>query len=77
MCKEKSMENYRLDAKERAILFELDADGMQPASRIAKKVRLSKQLVSYKIRNLQKDGVLKKNAKLQKVGWQKYLKESK
>ena len=53
------MENYRLDAKERAILFELDADGMQPASRIAKKVRLSKQLVSYKIRNLQKDGVLK------------------
>ncbi|MFH0817461.1 MAG: Lrp/AsnC family transcriptional regulator [Candidatus Micrarchaeota archaeon] len=53
------MSTQKLDLKDRSILFELDADAAQPASKIAKKVRLSKQVVNYRIRNLQRAGVLK------------------
>ncbi len=49
---------FRLDLKDRKILYELDANSRQPVSRIAKKVRLSKSTVSYKIKQLEREGVI-------------------
>jgi DNA-binding Lrp family transcriptional regulator len=53
------MEKYQLDAKDRRLLSELDTDAMQPASRIAKKARMSKQVVGYRINALQEASVLR------------------
>lgn len=47
-----------LDLKDRKILFELDLDARQPLSDLAKKVGLSKQVVSYRINNLVKNNVI-------------------
>jgi len=47
-----------LDLKDRKILFELDMDARQPLSDLAKKVGLSKQVVSYRINNLVKSNVI-------------------
>lgn len=49
-----------IDWKDRQILFHLDEDGFQPASAIAKKIRLSKQVVSYRIAELQRKGILRR-----------------
>ncbi len=49
-----------IDWKDRQILFQLDEDGFQPASTIAKKIRLSKQVVSYRIAELQRKGILRR-----------------
>lgn len=49
-----------IDWKDRKILFQLDEDGFQPASVIAKKIRLSKQVVSYRIAELQRKGILRR-----------------
>ncbi|VVC04543.1 HTH-type transcriptional regulator Ptr2 [Candidatus Bilamarchaeum dharawalense] len=49
-----------IDWKDRQILFQLDEDGFQPASAIAKKTRLSKQVVGYRIAELQRKGVLRR-----------------
>ncbi len=47
-----------LDAKDRAILYELDKDARQSNSSIAKKTRLSKEVVNYRIKNLIKNGII-------------------
>jgi len=47
-----------LDLKDRKILYEMDVDCRQPISEIAKKVRLSKDTVLYRIRKLEKDNIL-------------------
>lgn len=54
------MENIqvKLDAKDRKILSELDMDARQPLSKIAKKVRLSREVVNYRIKQLEKRGVI-------------------
>jgi len=48
----------KLDKKDRMILSELDLDARQSISRIAKKVRLSKNLVNYRIKRLESKGVI-------------------
>jgi DNA-binding Lrp family transcriptional regulator len=53
------MGDIKLDLKDKKILFELDFHARESNSAIAKKVRLSKQGVDYKIRNLVKKGVIK------------------
>lgn len=49
-----------IDWKDREILFHLDEDGFQPASKIAKKIKLSKQVVSYRISELQRKKILRR-----------------
>ena len=48
----------KLDVKDRKILSELDMDARQPLSTIAKKVRLSREVVSYRIKQLEKKGII-------------------
>jgi DNA-binding Lrp family transcriptional regulator len=49
-----------MDWKDRQILFHLDEDGFQSASAIAKKIKTSKQVVSYRIAELQRKGILRR-----------------
>lgn len=49
-----------IDWKDRQILFQLDEDGFQPASLIAKKIRLSKQVVGYRIVELERKKILRR-----------------
>ncbi|NIO19735.1 MAG: winged helix-turn-helix transcriptional regulator [Candidatus Aenigmarchaeota archaeon] len=48
----------RLDLKDRKILYELDKDARQPASRIARKVGLSTDGVNYRIKKLLENKVI-------------------
>jgi Lrp/AsnC family leucine-responsive transcriptional regulator len=48
----------KLDTKDRQLLFELDFNSRASLSELAKKLRLSKQGVDYKINNLIKKGVI-------------------
>lgn len=50
---------YELDLKDRKILYELDLDGRQPLSELAKKVKASREVVKYRIKQLQEKGILK------------------
>ncbi len=47
-----------LDARDRAILYHLDRDARLSISAIAKKIKLSKEVVNYRIKNLLKLGVI-------------------
>lgn len=47
-----------LDAKDRKIIYELEKDARQPMSKIAKKARLSKETTNYRIKRLEKEGVI-------------------
>jgi len=51
------MEN--LDLKDRKILYYLDINSRQSNSDIAKKVGLSKEVVNYRIKRLEKEGIIK------------------
>ena len=48
-----------LDLKDRKILYELDFNARQTDSEIAKKVKLSREVVSYRINRLQKSGIIR------------------
>jgi Lrp/AsnC family transcriptional regulator, leucine-responsive regulatory protein len=48
-----------LDKKDFRILYELDQDSRQSLTRLAKKVRLSRSVVDYRIRKLEQDEVIK------------------
>jgi len=48
-----------LDLKDRKILYELDFNARQTDSEIAKKVKLSREVVSYRISRLQKNGIIR------------------
>jgi DNA-binding Lrp family transcriptional regulator len=50
---------HKLDLKDRKILYELDLDARQKFSQIGKKVRLSKEVVNYRIRRLEKLSIIK------------------
>ena len=52
------MRGIKLDLKDKKILFELDFHARDSNAKIAKKVRLSKQGVDYKIRNMINKGVI-------------------
>ena len=47
-----------LDSKDKQILYQLDVTARQPVSAIAKKVRLAREVVSYRVKNLEKRGVI-------------------
>jgi DNA-binding Lrp family transcriptional regulator len=49
----------KLDLKDRKILYELDLDARQPLTQIGKKVGLSKDVVSYRMKKLQDEGIIK------------------
>ena len=51
--------SIKLDAYDKKLIYELDADSRQSASQLAKKVGISKQGCTYKIRILSERGVLK------------------
>ena len=50
---------YKLDKKDRDILYELDLDSRQSFNQIGRKVRLSKEVVQYRIKQLEKKGIIK------------------
>ena len=47
-----------IDVKDRAILYYLDQDARQSISKIAKKTKLSKEVVNYRIKKLQERGII-------------------
>lgn len=49
-----------MDVKDKKILYELCVNSRQPSTIIAKKVRLSREVVEYRIKRLQKQGIIKK-----------------
>jgi DNA-binding Lrp family transcriptional regulator len=50
----------KLDKKDRHILFELDRNSRQSVSQLAKKTRLSRDVVNYRIKQLEKSGIIQK-----------------
>jgi len=51
---------FKLDKKDHQILFELDRDSRQSISKLAKKTRLSRDVVNYRIKQLEKEGIIQK-----------------
>ncbi len=54
-----SVQEIRLDIKDRKILYQLDLNARQPVPRIAKKVGLSKEVTNYRINRLLQQGVIR------------------
>ena len=50
---------YKIDLKDRKILYQLDLDSRQSLTQIGKNVGLNKDIVSYRIKKLQDEGVIK------------------
>ncbi|MCK4318990.1 Lrp/AsnC family transcriptional regulator [Candidatus Micrarchaeota archaeon] len=50
---------YKLDNKSKKLLYELDLNARQPSSSLAKKLRVPKSLITYKISKLKKEGIIK------------------
>jgi len=50
---------YKLDKKDKDILYQLDLDSRQSFNQIGRKVRTSKEVVQYRIKQLEKEGVIK------------------
>lgn len=53
------MKQNKLDLKDRRILYQLDINARQSNAEIAKKVGLSKDVVNYRIKKLEKTGFIK------------------
>jgi len=49
----------KIDLKDRKILYELDLDARQSLTQIGKKVGLKKDMVSYRIKRMQAEGIIK------------------
>jgi len=50
---------YKIDLKDRKILYELDYDSRQSFSQIGKKVGLHKNVVSYRVKRLMENGIVR------------------
>ncbi|MEK6938308.1 MAG: Lrp/AsnC family transcriptional regulator [Nanoarchaeota archaeon] len=50
----------KLNKKDHHVLFELDRDSRQSISKLAKKTRLSRDVVGYRIKQLEKSGIIQK-----------------
>jgi DNA-binding Lrp family transcriptional regulator len=64
-----------MDDKDKLILFELQQDCRQPLSKIAKSVKLPQQTVSYRIKKLEDEKVIKKytiNINYPKLGYSRH-----
>lgn len=55
------MPKIHMDLNDRKILYELDFNSRQPISIIAKRTRLSRDVVSYRMKKLFEEGILQKN----------------
>ena len=51
---------YKLDEKDKKILYQLDVNSRQPVSVIARKTKLTKDVVNYRIKKLLEEGVIMK-----------------
>ena len=51
---------YKLDVKDRKLLYELDLNSRQSFSELGKKIRLNKNTVQYRISKLLQEGVIKR-----------------
>ncbi len=51
-------QEIKLDAKDKKILYELDMDARQAITKIAKKVKLSREVVAYRIKQMEEKGVI-------------------
>jgi DNA-binding Lrp family transcriptional regulator len=49
---------YNLDNKDKKILYQLDLNARQSFREIGKKTRLSKEVVNYRIHNMENEGVI-------------------
>ena len=54
------MKAPRLDAKDWRILHELDRDAAQPLARIAKKLHVGRDVLHYRVKRLEEQGIIKK-----------------
>ncbi len=52
------MSKYLLDLFDKKILFELDKDSSQPISKIAKKIKRSKEFANFRIHRLEKEKII-------------------
>ena len=50
---------FKLDRKDQRIIAELERDGRQSITRIAKKIGVSKEVAAYRFRRLQESGLIK------------------
>ena len=50
---------YKLDLKDKKLLYELDLNSRQSFNELAKKLKLSKNAIIYRVNNLEKAGVIK------------------
>lgn len=50
---------YKLDLKDRKILYELDLNCRQSNAQIGKKVGLGRDVVAYRINRMQEEGIIK------------------
>lgn len=55
------MSKIKLDAADKKILYELDLNSRQPVSSIAKKTRLSRDIVSYRIKKFEEEKTILKH----------------
>lgn len=51
--------SVKLDKRDRQLLYELELNSRQSLKELAKKLRLSKNAVAYRLKNLQEQGVIK------------------
>lgn len=51
---------YKLDQKDRQIIFELDRNSRLPINQLAKKTKLSRDVVAYRMKQLEKEQVIQK-----------------
>ena len=71
--------SYKLDLKDKKLLYELDLNSRQSLSELGRKVGLSKNSVNYRISNLRKEGIIKRfhsvidTGKLGYIGFRLYL----
>ena len=50
---------YKLDKKDKQILYQLDLDSRQSYKQIGKKSKLSREVVQYRIKQLEKKGIIR------------------
>lgn len=55
----KEINKIKLDLKDKRILAELDFNAREPIAKIAKKVRLSKEVTLYRTRKLEESGIIR------------------
>jgi DNA-binding Lrp family transcriptional regulator len=51
--------SFRLDKKDRDILYQLDLNSRQSLRQVAKKVKLSREVVNYRLKRMEKRGIIR------------------